>query len=166
MRNLILLLGILSGLGGGYFLGDIQGKKAREDLERAVKTGETLANEREIAISGLKKDLDAVTKKYEKEIQATREDYVASKEKWQKDKTALDDTLKSLGNKLDERKQAIAALNKKLNESTNDTEKEQLKQEAARQKKIIADLQEKFDGNACLKTKVPDVVFKALGAAS
>lgn len=72
MKNLILLIVLALGLGGGYFAGQYRGKEARKALERAVETGKALDRERANTIASLKTDLDGIGEKYKQDIEARR----------------------------------------------------------------------------------------------
>jgi predicted nucleic acid-binding Zn-ribbon protein len=165
VKNLVRLLVIVLSIAGGYFIGDYRGKEARKALERAMETGKAVVREREATIAALRKDLDAINGKYDRDIDAMRHDYTARTAAWEREKSALDETIGRMKTDLDERKRNIAGLKEKLAKSTDDAEKKGLEQEVARQEHIIADLERRVDGNVCLQIQVPRSVLDALGEA-
>lgn len=165
MRNLVLLLMLVCGLVTGYFIGDYRGKDARKALEKAVETGKALERDREAAIVALKKDLDDINAKHERDIELSRKDFEARRAEWGRAKVGLDATIKRQTGKLAEANRNIDDLATKLGGSVG-AEKERLEQEIARLRKSRDDLQREVEGNRCLKTQIPRSVVDALGGAS
>lgn len=161
MRNLILLLVLVSGLVAGYFVGDYRGKAARQALEQAIETGKALEAERQQTLSKLKADLDAINQKHDQALDAIRQEAEAKTAQWQRTKAELDDTIKRQNAKAGE-------LGKKLADATTrrdgaaGAEKERLGQEVERLRAELERVTRERDGNACLATRVPSSVLDAL----
>lgn len=162
MRNLILLLVLVAGLLGGYFVGDYRGKDAREALERAIETGNKVEQERLGTISALKADLKTIDEKHAREINAIRQDFEARSVEWQLVKARLDQTILRQKSMLGELNTKLAELTGKAGTSTG-SEKDKLEQEIARLRMERANLEREMKGNVCLETQVPRSVIDALG---
>ena len=165
MRNLMLLLVLISGFLSGYLIGDYRGRDARESLKKAVETGNTLASEREISIARLKEELDTINDKQHRELETTREDNLSKAAKWRRAKGSLDDRIRRATTKLDESYTRLKTLISQR-DGASASEKASLDLEIARLQKEREDLRREIEGNACLQARVPHSVSDALNGAS
>ena len=161
MRNLLLLLILISGLVAGYFIGDYRGKSARQALEAAIKTGEKLDTERRDAIAKLEMELRSIDAKHRLALEESRKEYDSKAAEWQREKAGLDDKIRRLNVKRVANDAELKILNEKLG-SASGAEKERLEREIERLRITQGLLAQQIEGNACLKIQVPQSVHDAL----
>jgi Skp family chaperone for outer membrane proteins len=161
MRNITLLLVLLSGLLAGYLIGDYRGKEARTALEKAIATGKTLEQERQTAITQLKTELDGINEKHNQELQKIRKDNAYKTAEWQRTKQGLDDKIKLSTAKLSESETRLKSLTPQSN-SASGAERAKLEQEIAHLRQEQNVLRNEIEGNSCLQAHVPQSVFTAL----
>lgn len=161
MRNLLLLLVLISGLLAGYLIGDYRGKAARVALEKAIETGKTLDSTRQAAIAKLETELRSIDEKHRQELDASRQEYDSKAAEWQREKAGLGEKIRRLSAKRAENDAQLKALNEKLG-SASGAEKEKLEQEIERLRMERESLTQQIEGNACLKVPVPQSVHEAL----
>ena len=164
MRNLILLAVLVSGLLGGYFIGDLRGKAARVALAQAVETGKALEAERQETVARLKADLDAIKRQHDQALDASRKENEARAAQWQLAKANLDDTLKRQTAKAGALGKQLADLSARR-DGASGAEKERLGQEVERLRQELERLQRERNGNACLSMPVPASVISVLNGA-
>lgn len=165
MRNLTLLLVLISGLLAGYLIGDYRGKDAREALKKAIETGKTLDTERETAIARLKTELDGINEKHHRELETIRRDSEHKAAAWRRSKDGLSDEIKRSNSKLADTGNRLKSLATQR-DTVTETEKPGLELEIRRLQKVQDDLRKEIEGSACLKARVPHSVFDALNEAN
>jgi len=161
MKNIVLLLVLVTSLLAGYFVGDYRGKDAREALKKAIETGKTLDSERDTAITKLKTELDGISEKHQQEIAAIRKDNDAKVAEWRRTKQSMENTIKLTTAKLAASDDQMKSLVSQRGSATG-AEKARLDMEIERLKKEQASLRQEIEGGTCLQTKVPHSVFDAL----
>lgn len=164
MKNIVLLLVLISGFLSGYLIGDYRGKDARESLKKAVETGNQLDAERETAITQLKWELDGINDKHRRELESIRKqnDYKASE--WHRAKDGLDDNIKRATAKLNESDTRLKSLIAQRDGSSG-AGKAGLDQEISRLQKERDNIRQEIESTACLQARVPHSVFDALNEA-
>ncbi len=165
MRNLTLLLVLISGLLAGYLIGDYRGKDAREALKKAIETGKTLDSERETAIARLKTELDGINEKHLRELETIRKDSERKAAAWRRSKDGLSDEIKRSNFKLADIGNRLKSLATQRDSATG-TEKSRLELEIQRLQKAQDELRKEIEGSACLQARVPHSVFDALSEAN
>ena len=161
MNKYILLLVLISGILSGYLIGDYRNKDAREALKKALETGKTLDTEREAAITRLKTELDSITNRHRRELEAIRKSNAAKIAEWRRARDGLNDQIKHSSARLaasDNRLKTLAA----RRDAASGAERTKLDLEMANLRKERDDLQREIEGNACLQTRVPLSVSEAL----
>ena len=161
MNKYILLLVLISGFLSGYLIGDFRGSSARESLKKAVETGNTLASEREAAITQLKTELDGIDDKHRRELETIQKNNASRVSEWRRTKASLDDNIKrstAILNESDTRLKSLVA----RRDAASGTEKSNLDLEIARLQKEREVMQRDIEGSACLQARVPHSVFDAL----
>ncbi len=164
MKNLILLLVLVSGFLSGYLIGDYRGKAAREALQKAVETGKTLDADRETAIAKLKTELNGINEKHHRELEATRKISDAKVAGWRRTKNGLDDDIRLSAAKLvvsDAKLKSLIA----QRDGASETGRAELDLEIERLRKERDELRKEIEGNTCLQARVPHGVFDALQVA-
>lgn len=164
MKNLILLLVLISGFLSGYLIGDYRNKDAREALKKAIETGKTLDSERETAITKLKTELDGINEKHHRELEAIRKNSDSKIDAWRRAKDGLNDNIKHSTAKLAESDTELKSLVSQR-DSASGADKARLDLEIARLRKERDDLRREIEGSACLQARVPHSVFDALNEA-
>lgn len=165
MRNLILLLVLVSGFLSGYLIGDYRGKAARETLQQAIETGKTLDADRETTIARLKTELDGINDKHHRELEAIRRNSASKAAEWRRTKDGLDDDIRLSTAKLavsDTRLKALVT----RRDSASGAEQTRLDPEIERLRKERDELRREIEGNTCLQARVPHGVFDALQVAN
>lgn len=167
MRNMILLLVLISGFAAGYWLGDYRGRDARKALAAAVETGKTLEQERQTSKVKLETELAAIDARYQREQQNSRQLYDVKAEQWLQTKTQLDQTIAAQNRKVLQLNQRINELALKRNENlmadkTAKSDSLALEQQIAKLRDERDSLIREADGNACLLKPVPHSVLEAL----
>jgi chromosome segregation ATPase len=165
LRNIILLLILISGLATGYFIGDYRGKAAREALEKTVKAGQSLDDELHTANATLKAELISVNEKHSKEMERLRTEYSKNSADWQRTRGTLDETIKRQNSRLAELNGALGELIVRLGR-TDGAEKVQLEQKIAMLRQDIDALLRELNGNVCLKARVPGKVVETLNGTN
>jgi len=165
LRNIILLLILISGLVTGYFIGDYRGKAAREALEKTVKAGQSLDDELRTANASLKAELIGVNDKHTLEMDRLQAEYNRNSADWQRTRSSLDETIKRQNSRLAELNGALGELMARLGRSAG-AEKAQLEQKIAMLRQDIDALLKELNGNVCLKARVPDKVVETLNGTS
>jgi len=161
MRNLLLLLILISGLLAGYLIGDYRGKAARAALEQAIETGKTLDSTRQAAIAKLETELRSIDAKHQQALEESRKEYDSKAAEWQREKAGLDDKIRRLNIKRTANDAELKILNEKLGSATG-ADKEKLEREIERLRITQGLLAQQIEGNACLKVPVPQSVHEAL----
>ncbi len=165
MRNLTLLLVLVSGFLSGYLISDYLNRDAREALKKAIETGKTLDAERETAISRLKTELDGINEKHHRELEAVRKDTDSRMAGWRRTKDGLDDDIKRSTAKLSESDTRLKSLTNQR-DGASKTDKAKLDLEIERLRKERDDLRREIEGSACLQARLPHSVFEALNEAN
>lgn len=165
MKNLTLLLVLVSGVLSGYLIGDFRGKEAREALKQAVETGRTLDADREATIASLKAELDGVNDRHLRELAAIRKAGDAKIAEWRRIRDNLDGNIRLATARLtvsDSRLRSLVA----QRDGASGADKARLDQEIERLRKERDELRHELDGNACLQARVPHGVSDALQVAN
>lgn len=160
-RNIVLLMVLVTGLVAGYFIGDYRGREAREALEKTIATGQSVDDELRTANATLKAELEGVNGKHAQDIERLRAEYGENSAEWQHTKSGLDGTIRLQNARLVALNGALGELIAQLGRS-HGAEKVQLEQKIAILKNDIDLLLREVNGNACLKTQVPDSVIETL----
>jgi len=164
MKNLILLLVLVSGFLSGYLIGDYRGKAAREALQKAIETGKTLDADRDTTIARLKTELDGVNDKHYRELEAIRRNSASKAAEWRRAKNGLDDDIRLSSAKLvvsDAKLKSLIA----QRDGASVTDRAALDLEIKRLRKHRDELRKEIEGNTCLQARVPHGVFDALQVA-
>lgn len=165
MRNLTLLLVLVSGLLAGYLIGDYRGKAAREALHKAIETGKALDSEREAAITRLKSELDGIDAKHHRELEALRKSSDLKAAAWRHAKDGLDKNIRRSAATLaasDGKLQSLVA----QRDAAAGADQARLELEIGRLRKERDELRREIEGSACLQARVPHSVFDALSEAN
>lgn len=165
MKNLILLLVLVSGFLSGYLIGDFRGKAARETLQKAIETGKALDADRETTIAELKTELDGINEKHHRELEAVRKNSASKAAEWRRTKNSLDDNIRLSTAKLvvsDAKLKSLIA----QRDSASGTDNAKLDLEIERLRKERNELRREIEGNTCLQAQVPHGVFDALQVAN
>lgn len=165
MRNLTLLLVLVSGLLSGYLIGDFRGKDAREALQKAIETGKTLDADRETTIARLKTELDGINAKHHRELDAIRKISDAKAAEWRRTKDGLDDDIRLSTAKLAASDTRLKALTTRR-DAASGADRARLDQEIERLRNERDELRREIEGSACLQARVPHGVFDALNVAN
>lgn len=164
MKNFVLLLVLVSGFLSGYLIGDYRGKNAREALQKAIETGNSLDAERETAISRLKTELDGVNETHRRELEAIRKESESRIALWRRSKSSVNEQIKRSSADLASTDTRISTLIAQREGATGgdaahlDLEIERLRKERELLRRVV-------DGNTCLQTQIPHSVFEALNEA-
>ena len=161
MRNLTLLLVLVSGLLAGYLIGDYRGRDARESLQKAVETGKELETVRETTLSRLKTELDDINDKHHRELDAIRKDSESRMAAWRRTKDGLDDKIKLSAAKLAESDAQLKTLISQRND-TSGAQKARLDLEIGHLRTDRENLRREVEGSSCLQAQVPHSIFDAL----
>jgi chromosome segregation ATPase len=161
LKNILLLLVLLSGLISGYFIGDYRGRAAREALEKTIATGQSIDDELRTANTTLKAELAGVNGRHAQGIERLRADFSEKSAEWQHTKNGLDGTIRLQNARLVALNGALGELISQLGRS-HGAEKVQLEQKIAILKNDIDLLLREVNGNACLKTQVPASVIETI----
>ena len=161
MRNITLLLVLVSGLLAGYLIGDYRGKDARAALNKTIETGKTLEQERLTTIAQLKTELEGINEKHSREMERIRKDNAGKTAGWQRTKQGLDDKIKLSTAKLAESETRSKSLTVQSNGASG-AEKAKLEQEIKLLEQEQNTLRSEIEGNSCLRARVPQSVFTAL----
>lgn len=161
MRNLLLLLVLISGLLAGYLIGDYGAKKVRKELELVTETGKKLESERMATIAKLEMDLNSVNEKHKQELEKSRNEYASKAAEWQREKAGLNEKIKSLKAEYAKDEAELKKLLKQLNGATG-TERAELERKIERLRIKLGLLSQQIEGNACLNMPVPQSVHEAL----
>lgn len=161
MKNILLLLVLVSGLVAGYFVGDYRGKEARRALEDAVRMGQSIDRELRDSNASLKADLSGVNSRHAEELERLHAEYASKSAEWQRVRQGLDGTIRYQNAKLAAHNRMLDELLEKLG-STGDAERAAVEQKIALLRKDIDGLLQEINGNTCLKTAVPHVVIDTL----
>lgn len=161
MRNLLLLLILVSGLLAGYLIGDFRGKEARKALELAIEKGKILDKERLTTIAKLEADLSDTHAKYKQQIDALNKVYDGKETKWRETVAGLEATIGRLKAKRTAIETELKELIEQLNSATGE-KKEAVAKRIETLKKMLAEIQVEIDGNQCFKTPVPGNVVDLL----
>ncbi len=165
MKNLMLLLVLVSGFLSGYLIGDFRGDAARDALQKAIETGKTLEAGRETTIARLKTELDGINDKHNRELEAVRKNSASRAAEWRRTKNGLDDNLRLSTAKLvvsDAKLKSLIA----QRDSASGTDSAKLDLEIERLRKERDELRREIEGNTCLQAQVPHGVFDALQVAN
>jgi hypothetical protein len=165
MKNLILLLVLVSGFLSGYLIGDYRGKAAREALQNAIETGKALDADRETAIAELKTELDGINEKHHRELDAVRRTSASKAAEWRRTKDGLDDDIRLSTAKLvvsDAKLKSLIA----QRDGASGTDRAGLDLKIERLRKERDELRKEIEGNTCLQARVPHGVFDALQVAN
>ncbi len=165
MKNITLLLVLISGLLAGYLIGDYRGKEARAALDQAVRTGKSLDTEREASIARLKAELDGIDEKHHQELAALQQDNEARAAAWRHSRDKLNDQLKRATGKLAESDTQLKTLSTQRDAASGD-EKAKLELDIQHLKQEQTKLRREIESNACLQAQVPQSVFDALQLAN
>lgn len=160
-RNIVLLMVLVTGLVAGYFIGDYRGSKAREALQKAIATGQSIDDELRTANATLKAELEGVTGRHAQDIERLRAEFSENSAEWQHTKSGLDGTIRLQNSRLVALNGALGELIAQLGRS-HGAEKVHLEQKIAILKNDIDFLLREVNGNACLQTQVPDSVIETL----
>lgn len=163
MRNLLLLLILISGLLAGYLIGDYRGKEARKALELAIETGKKLETERLDTIAKLEAELNGIHAKYKQQLDALNKEYAAKETEWRKTKAELDTKIRHLKAESAKIDAKLKGLVLQLSNATG-PERDALLREIASLQQELANIQIEIDGNQCLKTRIPGNVIKLLNS--
>lgn len=161
MRNITLLLVLISGLLAGYLIGDYRGKAARTALNQAIETGKTLEQEHQTTITQLKMELEGINEKHRRELDGIRAANASRSAEWQRSKRNLDDRIRLSAAKLAESDIWMKSLTNQSNNASG-AEKTRLEQEITRLKQEQNALRAEIESNSCLQARVPQTVFAAL----
>lgn len=161
MRNLILLLVLISGALAGYFVGDYRGKEARKALELAIETGKTLESERQATLTKLKTELDGINEKHQQELDTSRKEYATKEAEWQSIKSGLNGTISNLKEKRDKDMSELKHLLEQLDGATG-PERAALEQKIAALRRELDGVKLKLDSNLCLDMPVPSKIIDLL----
>ena len=161
MKNFVLLLVLISGFLSGYLVGDYRGKDAREALKKAVETGKTLDAERETAITRLKTELDGISAKHQRELEAIRKDSESRVAAWRRARDGLNDRIKRSTTILAESDTELKSLVARR-DGASGAEKARLELEIGRLQRQRDELRSEIEGSSCLQARVPHSVFDAL----
>ena len=165
MKNITLLLVLISGVLAGYLIGDYRGKGAREALDQAIRTGKTLDTEREATIARLKTELDGIDEKHRQELAALQQDNEARVAAWRHSKDKLNDQLKRTTGELAESDIQLKTLATQRDAASGD-EKARLELDIQHLKQEQVKLRREIESNTCLQAQVPQSVFDALQLAN
>ena len=161
MKNLILLLVLVSGLLAGYLVGDYRGRDAREALGKAIEAGKALDAERMTTISRLKTELEGIDEEHRRSLAAIRADNDTRVARWRNTKSNLADAMKRATATLaesDDRLESLAI----QRDSASGADKARIAQEIAHLRTEQENLRQESTGNACLQARAPRSVFEAL----
>ncbi|ADE12236.1 hypothetical protein [Sideroxydans lithotrophicus] len=161
MRNLILLLVLVSGLLAGYLIGDYRGRNAREALNKAIETGKMLDAEREATLASLKNELDGINDKHHRELETMRRENASRMAAWQHYRNDLDGTIRHSSVQLAESDSKLKALVAQ-HQHASAADKTRLAAEIEHLRKGREGLRREIDASACLQEQVPHDVFEAL----
>ena len=161
MKNLVLLLILVSGFLSGYLVGDYRGKDARESLKKAVETGKTLDSEREAAITQLKTELEGINARHQRELETIRKDNETRVAAWRRSKDGLNDKIKRSSAMLSESDTELKSLVTRR-DGASGAERTRLELEIARLQKERDGLRAEIEGGSCLQARVPHSVYDAL----
>lgn len=165
MKNLILLLVLVSGFLSGYLIGDYRGKAAREALQKAIETGKNLDADRETAIAELKTELDGINEKHHRELEAVRRSSASRANEWRLAKDGLDDDIRLSTARLAASDAKLGSLIAQR-DGASGADPARLDVEIERLRKERDELRREIEGNTCLKARVPQGVFDALQVAN
>lgn len=161
MKNILLLMVLVSGLVTGYFMGDYRGREARRVLEDAARMGQAIDKELRDANANLKNDLNSVNDRHTQELQKLHEEYASKSAEWQRVKQGLAGTISYQNVKLAEHNRMLDELLERLGR-TDGAEKVAMEQKIAILRQDIDMLLREINGNTCLKTPVPQAVIDTL----
>jgi chromosome segregation ATPase len=161
MRNLTLLLVLVSGLLAGYLIGDYRGKNAREALNKAIETGKTLDAEREAILASLKAELDTINDRHHRELETMRSENASRMAAWRRSRNDLDSAINNSSAQLAESDSKLKALISQ-HEHASAPDKARLAAEIEQLRKEQEVLRREIDASACLQARVPHSVFEAL----
>jgi ABC-type transporter Mla subunit MlaD len=165
MKEFFLILVLIAGLVGGYFIGDYQGKKAKEALNQVIENGKKLTAELDKTRSALDKRLGAIDEEYNKYLNASREDFAKRAAEWQRVKADLQNLISRQKTELETLSGNIKSLSDEFNKATGE-EKARLGKELEGLQKAADQLRIEYEGNVCLTKKVPSGVFAILNDKS
>lgn len=165
MKNVVLLLILISGFVSGYFVGDYRGKEARQALKDVLRTGQSIDEELRSANTHLKSELATVDDKYKQDMATLNSEYRDKSVEWQRTKDRFDDTIRRQNARLAELNGVLGELIKKLGRSEG-TDKTQLEQKITILRNDIDALLREMNGNACLKAQVPPGVIDVLNGSN
>ncbi|BCK87296.1 hypothetical protein MIZ01_1068 [Sideroxyarcus emersonii] len=161
MKNLTLLLVLVSGLLAGYQIGDYRGKHAREALQQAIETGKSLDLERRTALTRLEHQLDDINANHRQQLEAIRRNSANREAAWHRARNELGEQATRSKAQLAATDSRLEALTARRNSATGD-EQASLDQQIARLQQERNELRSEIEGNACLQTRVPHGVAEAL----
>ena len=161
MRNLILLLVLISVFAFGYLVGDYRSKAAREALEKAIVAGKTLEAELQSSVTRLQTELDGINEKHHREIEAIRKGSAIKAAEWRRIKDSLDDAIKRSSAKLAESEARLKALVVQR-DAASGADKDRLDMDIEHLQKEVDDLRREIEGSACLHARVPHSVTHTL----
>lgn len=161
MKNLTLLLVLVSGLLAGYLVGDYRGRQAREALQQAIETGKTLDIERQTALSQLKRELDGINATHQQELDAIRHRSATREAAWHRARSELGEQAKRSEAQLAATDARLETLIARRNTATGN-EKASLDQQIVRLQQERDELRSEIEGQTCLQTRVPHAVAEAL----
>ncbi len=161
MKNLTLLLVLVSGLLAGYLVGDYRGRHAREALQQAIETGKTLDIERQTALAQLKRELDGISASHQQELEAIRHRSATREAAWHRARSLPGEQAKRLEAQLAAADARLGTLVARRNTATGN-EQVSLDQQIVRLRQERDDLRSEIEGHACLQTRLPHAVAEAL----
>lgn len=161
MRNLLLLLILISGLVAGYFIGDYRGKEARKALQEAIDKGNQAKAEQQKAILQLETQLRGIGETHQQELEKIRNDYDSKSAEWQREKARLNEKISRLNAQRSVNETKLKTLNEQLINASG-PEKERLQREIELLRIRQIELSQQIEGNACLNVRVPQSVHDAL----